>query len=68
MAVVALVSAIGLLYGAKWAKVVAVILSFWASMGSFPVLIYRGVYMVGDRVKATQRRGRQRRGGWLIIR
>ena len=38
MAVVALVSAIGLLYEAKWAKVVAVILSFWASMGSFPVL------------------------------
>ena len=33
MAVAALVSATGLLYGAKWAQVVVVILSFWVSMG-----------------------------------
>ena len=35
MAAAALVSATGLLYGAKWAQVVAVILSFPASTG-FP--------------------------------
>ena len=39
MAVAALVSATGLLYGAKWAQVVTVILSFPASTGSLPGLL-----------------------------